>query len=574
MTPTSLRSHVHRSRRALVIAAALAAMLGLASATAPTAFTPAAVASGVKPPAPGFTPNVRADAAEGSAFGQNEPQVAVDQTGVAQVTWQGSTNGYASASSRTTNGTTFTYEGGPDPNYTDLGDVAVTTTSWPNALVDTPAGAAGSNGIFWGNLGQTMCGGPINIRGATSIDQGTTWTAYDATCQPAQVDRDWVAAYTPPQFRGTAAATSHTWVYFEYHDFAVSDIWLARSSDGGQTWDPVQHSAIQPGGAAFASLCNTVPGGVAVDQGGAHPGRVYVVWETSDLASNGGNGCNYTQAQPFDHVFLSYSDDNGVTWTSTTVYNDPCAPNPPAPPTNPSLCQDGSEIFTPLAVDNAGNVYVAFVRRDISVPNPEYDIDLAWSTDGGNSFSGGTHTSPGPARKVNSDTGTHYFPWLAAGGNGGVDVVWYGTPYVEGVGELNKPAAAPGSAVWNVYMAESLNVPAGAPFVQVKVSTHPIYFGDICTTGIFCGVAPTTFNWGQDRILLDDFGVAVGPDGGARIAWTDAHDSWGGTCQPGGSDDSNVSCQQTHVYFACQSSGVGVNGDKIRGCALSTPPKS
>jgi hypothetical protein len=117
-------------------------------------------------------------------------------------------------------------------------------------------------------------------------------------------------------------------------------------------------------------------------------------------------------------------------------------------------------------------------------------------------------------------------------------------------------------------------VPAGALFTQVQVSTHPIYFGDICTTGIFCGVAPASFNRGEDRILFDDFGVATGPDGGARVAWTDARDSWSATCQPGGSSDSTVSCQGTHVYFACQSSGVCVNGDKIKGCAVSKPPTS
>jgi hypothetical protein len=227
-----------------------------------------------------------------------------------------------------------------------------------------------------------------------------------------------------------------------------------------------------------------------------------------------------------------------------------------------------------VAVDNAGNVYVAFVRRDISRPHPEYDIDLAWSTDGGKSFSGGTHTQPGAPRRINDDAGTHYFPWITAEGNGGVDVVWYRTSYVEGTGKLNKPAAAPASAVWDVYMAQSLNAASGGPFRQVRVSSHPIYFGDICTTGIFCGLAPSSFGWGNDRILLDDFGVAVGPDGGARVAWTDAHDSWSSTCQPGGTHDSTVtvSCQKTHVEFACQASGTGLNGEILTACATSTSP--
>ena len=115
-------------------------------------------------------------------------------------------------------------------------------------------------------------------------------------------------------------------------------------------------------------------------------------------------------------------------------------------------------------------------------------------------------------------------------------------------------------------MSQSLD--GGKTWTQSNVSGHAIYFGDICTTGIFCGLAPDAFDWGNDRILFDDFGVAVGPDGGARVAWTDAHDSWTGSCQPGGS----VSCQTTHVDFACQKSGLGVGGQKITGCGQSKKP--
>ncbi|HZT97318.1 MAG TPA: hypothetical protein VFB34_10855, partial [Chloroflexota bacterium] len=123
---------------------------------------------------------------------------------------------------------------------------------------------------------------------------------------------------------------------------------------------------------------------------------------------------------------------------------------------------------------------------------------------------------------------------------------------------------APHNAVWNVYLAQTLN--RGRSWSRSVVSSHPIYFGDICSTGIFCGLAPSSFNWGQDRILYDDFGVAVGPDGGARVAWTDAHASWNARsgCEPNGK--AAVSCQTTHVEFACQKSGMGLFGKRIAGC--------
>ena len=55
---------------------------------------------------------------------------------------------------------------------------------------------------------------------------------------------------------------------------------------------------------------------------------------------------------------------------------------------------------------------------------------------------------------------------------------------------------------------------------------------------------------------------------GARIAWTDAHDSWAGSCNPGG----DVTCQTTHVRFACQKSGLGLAGQKITGCGQAKRP--
>src|SRR5207237_259360 len=347
----------------------------------------------------------------------------------------------------------------------DIGDVTLAPSSFPNPVQDTTADASGNNAVFWGNLAQggpTCAETPIQIRSAATID-GSTWTRQaTAGCQPRQTDRPWLAAYTPPAYRGTDQAASHTDLYYEYHDFGLSNVWLETSTDGGQTWAPTAVSAVEPGSVqALTSTCNTIPDGVAVDQNGAHQGRIYVLWETSDLNENAAQGCDYTQ--------------------------------------------------------------------------PEYDVYVATSTDGSNTFVN---------HKANLDTGTHYEPWVVAGGNGGIDVVYYDTPYVQGVGALNKPAGAPSSAEWTVQMSQSLD--GGKTWTQSNVSGHPIYFGDICSTGIFCGLAPDRFDRGNDRILSNHFGVAVGADGGARVAWTDPHDSWTAPCPPGG----RAPCPPTQGDFA------------------------
>jgi hypothetical protein len=507
------------------------------------------------PPAMTFTPNTRADA---GGSGPNEPQVAVDQTGRAYAFWQGGTS-----MSSTDDGVTFTQLGIPSPDM-GTGDTAVATTTWPSFSHTPSVAGSGDNGIITSALGGNTCGA-IEMNGATSKNQGVAWSTVEITCQPAQVDRNWTAAYTPPAFRGTAQATAKTFVYNEYHDFGPSIIWVATSSDGGATYPTAPVSAMEPGSIQGAtSNCDTIPGGIAVDQRGAHPGRVYAVWSTSDFVSNGANGCNLTQAEAFDHIFISYSDDNGATWHSRTVFNDPCAPTPPVPPLNPTTCQDNSEIFTAVAVDDAGNVYVTFVFRDITQAAPEFDVYVVKSSDGGNTFSA--------PRKVNAGTGTHYFPWITAGAADHIDIVFYDTPYVEGVGLNNKPAAAPRTAVWKVKLAQSFD--GGLSFTENLVSdtdANGIYFGDICSTGIFCGLAPPTSGWGNDRVLLDDFGVAIGPDGGARIVWTDTRAAHTGNCTPSGT--SAISCQSSgrHVMFACQTSGKGLHDETIIGCGQKQP---
>jgi hypothetical protein len=559
MSGTMLRG---RSTMSSTRLAAAAVLMGLAIAgpaqlrATPVRAAPAPVAT--------WSANVRADAsdpAEAKAMGQNEPQVAVDESGQTYVTWQSSPNGVGM--SRTMDGRSFTYLGNPDVTKAGFSDVTLAPTTWtyPDRV---KADAPGEGGLVFGVLGNTACAPGISgVRGAYSSDQGKTWHANDAGCQPYEVDRPWTAAYTPPQYRGTAQALTHTMVYNFYHDFAPTDaVWVSRSTDGGATWLTPDSLAAQPGSIQqLSSTCNTTPGSIAVDQRGPHAGRVYVAWASSDLQNSIATGCNYTQAQAFDHLYFSYSDDGGSTWTSGTVFNDPCDQLPPAPAVS-TTCQDMAAFWTSTAVDDAGTVYQAFPWRDISRPNPEYDIYVA----AGHPRADGSVSFDKPY-KASVRTGTHYSPWIVAGAAGKIDVVDYATDFVEGVGTFNKPGIAPGSALWNVYMSQSLD--GGHSFTESKVSDHFNYFGDYCTVGIFCSPAAPALGWGGDRILYEDFGLAIGPDGGARVAWTDARDSLSASCKPGGSDDSNVGCQRTHTYFSCQVGGVGLHGETVTGCGQS-----
>src|SRR5437870_1308698 len=139
------------SGRAIVGAAIGALVIGLAASAPRAAAAPSA------PPGMGFTPDVRADTAEGSATGQNEPVTAVDQTGKTYITWQGASNGGTNTVS-TSDGISFQALGSTDSSGNEGGDVAMATSSWPNPAADTPTGAAGSNDVVWADLGSNTCG--------------------------------------------------------------------------------------------------------------------------------------------------------------------------------------------------------------------------------------------------------------------------------------------------------------------------------------------------------------------------------------------------------------------------------
>ena len=531
------------------------------------------------PPSMAFGPNQKAP----SGNGTNEPQITVDQSGKSYLTWQGDSGFPGTRVTTTTDGSAFT-----TPIYPDAannaptalgGDVVLATTNWPG-YVNTPTPPAnGTNGVYWSDLATapagSTCAGDPQVRSATSLNQASTWTNQNnAGCQPSQVDRQWLDSYTPPSFRGTTNANGNTSLFQTYHDLGSSAIWLVRSFDGGASWQQTPFPVAAPNQAL--SACNTIPGGLATDKNSTHKGRVFVTWETSDAPVSAATGCNISQAQPFDHLYLAYSDDahtctgvsspNGCaapTFSQATVFDDPCVPpgsgtNPPAP----TQCQDISEFFAPVAVDDAGTPYVAYVRYNLSDINPEYDVYVAKGTFDGSG--GALQFTQANTHKANpGGSGTHYQPALVAGSAGAIDVGYYGTSYVEHPATQNKPAAAPNTALWYVYLSQSSD--GGATFTQNQVSNQSHYYGDVCNTGIFCGNG-SQFGWGDDRILFEDFGLAVGPDGGARLDWTDSRNSG---CTPG----SATSCQsgKTNIYFACQTSGLGLHGETVTACGQSTP---
>jgi hypothetical protein len=150
-------------------------------------------------------------------------------------------------------------------------------------------------------------------------------------------------------------------------------------------------------------------------------------------------------------------------------------------------------VFTPIAVDNHGNVYVAFSTQqfDSNGTQTGQNVYVIWSKDGGKTWSKAVQiNSPGDPATV-----TAMLPWLTAGDKGTIGVFWYGTNVV---GDPNNQKVF-ANAKWKIFYAfvdATLSQPAiqyvaasgtttGTPDQMAGV----VHYGSICTQGLNCNTA-------------------------------------------------------------------------------------
>jgi hypothetical protein len=321
------------------------------------------------------------------------------------------------------------------------------------------------------------------------------------------------------------------------------------SHDGGATFGAPQEvlasPAVKPGvitGTLVAqayTFCNTVPAGVAIAPPGTpHAGRIFVAWIAADPVQNA-TGCNASMLQSFHTLWVSFSDDNGVTWTPQQAFDA-------------GFGHDASTPFVAFTLDNRGNPYFGFAINLNSDPlrcsaesaagtvqtdtSCEYDMYVVWSRNGGTIWDGGGGAISGSAARpyrVNppSETGTHFFPAIAAGAPGHVHVAYLRTTEILPTNPFGKasPGGCAGPAVsgnpnyppacnWNLYASQSVNLtlsPSAATWATTQITSTPMHVGDICNLGIAC--IPTISN----RNLLDFIMEDIDPQGCAHIAYAD-----------------------------------------------------
>src|SRR2546425_11746828 len=353
--------------------------------------------------ATGFTTQV----SPSSQTNATEPSVAVDHSdGTIYVAWQAGGTWVARSDD---GGRSFVQTPIADPFGRDIGDVDARVGGPTPCATPTTNCLPGTHRVYVSSIERAPL--LLQTRLAFSDDRGAHWTINDlAALNPSFVDRPWMAV-----FPSTVSAAQDQ-VYIAYHDFTISQIWVAASNDGGSTFGP-SVDVLGTNLIAFAnSFCNTVPSGIEVDPQTA---EVYVLWITADPVANTTQGCNITQIQPFHQVWVAHSPPAiGLTLATVTTTWDAHQVFDGGPTTNTD------KIFATLGVDDsgtsgvAGNVYAVF-PDNLTAPDV-WDIWFAHSSNRGKAWS-----SP---VKVNSDKGTHYFPWIAAGSSGRVDFIWLTSP--------------------------------------------------------------------------------------------------------------------------------------------------
>jgi hypothetical protein len=429
----------------------------------------------------GFTEQVSPDA----EMNATEPSVAVDRSdGTIYVAWQASGTHVARSDD---GGRSFVQTPIAALLGNDIGDVHI-RVGGPTICASTSSCLPGTHRVYVTSLERL----PLLLQThlAYSDDRGAHWTINEvAAANPSLIDRPWLAVYP------SKTSAQQDQLYVSYHDFTISQIWVAASNDGGDTFGP-SVDVLGTNGLAFVnSFCNTVPSDIEVDP---QTGEVYVQWITADPVANTTGGCNITQNENFHQVWVAHSlPAVGVGVAATTMWDAHQVFDGPA-------TTNTDEIFATLAVDDSGrpnvggNVYSVFTDN-LNGPNV-FDIWFSHSSDKAATWS--------PVVKVNSDKGTHYFPWIAAGSTGRVDFIW-----------LNSPDYTPTDAEqspWYVTFAQTTNGTAARPkFNQTAASSSVMHVGGICTNGIFC-----TVNEGN-RDLADSISIAIDRGGSATLAWTD-----------------------------------------------------
>jgi hypothetical protein len=478
---------------AVVASACLLSVAGAASGKGGGAFTSFSLAEATGTTCPGSSacsniasePAIRADGA-GRFFGSSE-----NGLGGGTVAFRSTDNGLHYTTLASPDAGSQTNDTGFAPGGGDT-DMAVAPDVNP---------ATGNYNVYVASLSLA------NVDVSVSTDGGQTWTLNPITTPETVDDREWIAA-------------DGSFGYcFSYHD-AQQGITVGCGKTVGSTGvaGTTQYASALDANHAFQTSENEI-GNLAIDPSSHVIYQGYSAITTAaetacapQLGVSAGT-CNY------HGVYMAVSTDGGLTFTDYPVY------------VNPDPTVGYGHQFVNVSVDRAGNVY--------SVYTDDHHVYYSFSTDRGKTWSG--------PYLITTTSGTQIFPWSTAGDAGKLDVVYYQTPYYDGV---NTPDNYPDSAAWTVGFAQNLRATTPSSGWSRQTASPTNHYGGVCESGVTCT---------GNRDLYDDFGVAASPTTGlASIIYSDDQYDPNGPNSSGcdASTTNTGSCD--HTAIATQTSGTGI----------------
>lgn len=408
-----------------------------------------------------------------------------------------------------------------------------TGTAYPSSLIptkstlgpgggDTEIAISRHNQVFYADLYALVC-----FTTAYTTTDGQHVTSTPEGCSLPLADRQWMAIYDPTANDHPISPYhgNRPLVYMKYSDEGV----LGGSRVDYTTADDPSNWHLGDPAAEFANTSGVGPtdAPVVVDQ---HTGDLLTV-----VNQGSHHGLALAVGVPSANAHLTFHYD----------------------PIVASLPGDASTLFPAFSEDTSRNLYAAWVDAKT------FQVSYAWAAPNAKGTDWGAWH--GPYRVNRPPSNVQVMPWIAAGGKGLLDVVWYGTDKTLAQLGPNGPSAQKHQAWWT-YFAQIDHANTVHPhIVQSRASQHPMHYNDICLLGTGC-ITQT-----GDRNLADFFEVTIDRAGRARIVFDDTSN---GLASPLGAAPAVDHSGAALVTVATQQTGLNAWTGKPLGARETTAPRS
>jgi len=421
---------------------------------------------------------------------------------------------------------------------------SITTFSAPPGGGDTDIQFDRSGKQYFSDLYALAC-----FRTATTADAGMTVSSNPtggcAKTNGSGGDRQWLLVYDPAP--GTPKLGAYTGptplVYMEYNAYPTGGTEWEQSSAANDT------STGGPGLQFTHAIANCPESATCSPFG--HDGYPSIDQATGDVFE-----ANYNAGSA---AGLSDIDLNiGVPDASGNLNFRDLNSGPGLITVAKDVVDDRGDVanFVVSSMDQGRNLWVAWVARANDATKSQTYVAVASAASGWTQWS--------KPVQVSSPAGGSYtsiFPWIKAGGPGRADVVWYGAD------RYTDPSVDNGQS-WNTFMAQVVWPVAGnggasvnaTPSVQqVKVSPHPMKYGDVCLQGTGCITVQ------GNRNLADFFNVSIDRSGAAEVIYDDTSNGlFQNGLTPGGQNAVDHPGAPI-LTVARQASGPGLYGSDVSG---------